>query len=138
MENKKMLENAKYNSRIRIIELIQDYCDGSQQRFVEKTGLNKGAVSQYVNGKKAPTNLAASIIGDTFNVSAAWVMGFDVKKDEKIKTSIIKYAESLTDMYDVSKEKYIGELTTMLDSCNPSQIKALIEIIKVFTDKNKE
>lgn len=73
-----LLNEARENSRRRIIQLIQEFCSGNQQRFVERTGLNKGVVSQYVNGKKTPTNIAASTIGEAFNVAPAWVMGFDV------------------------------------------------------------
>ena len=132
MENKKMLESAKYNSRIRIMELIQEYCDGSQQRFVEKTGLNKGAVSQYVNGKKSPTNLAASIIGDTFKVSAAWVMGFDVNKDENINPAVVSYAEQLSNVINQNKEDTLKQLIILLKDCDFVQLKAMIELIKAF------
>ena len=31
----------------RIRQIIDDYCDGSQKKFVDRTGLNKGSVSQY-------------------------------------------------------------------------------------------
>lgn len=78
MKNDELLNEVRENSRKRVIQLIQEFCDGNQQRFAVRTGLNKGAVSQYVNGKKAPTNLAASTIGEAFNVAPAWVMGFDV------------------------------------------------------------
>ena len=71
-------------SRERIIRLIQDYCDGSQQRFVEKTGINKGSVSQYVNGSNVPSSLRAMKIADIFNVSPAWVMGFDVPMERSV------------------------------------------------------
>lgn len=76
-----LLNEARENSRRRIIQLIQEFCSGNQQRFVERTGLNKGVVSQYVNGKRTPTNLAASTIGEAFHVAPAWVMGFDVPKE---------------------------------------------------------
>ena len=62
----------------RIKQLIDDYCDGSQQRFVEKTGLNKGSVSQYVNGKNIPSEANAQKIADAFNIDATWIMGYDV------------------------------------------------------------
>ena len=62
----------------RIKQLIDEYCDGSQQRFVEKTGLNKGSVSQYVNGKNVPSESNAQRIAEAFNVDASWVMGYDI------------------------------------------------------------
>ena len=39
----------------RIRSLIDIRCEGSQKKFVDKTGLNKGSVSQYVNGKNVPS-----------------------------------------------------------------------------------
>ncbi|MBR3634864.1 MAG: helix-turn-helix transcriptional regulator [Lachnospiraceae bacterium] len=62
----------------RIRKLIEDYCEGSQQRFVEKTGLNKGSVSQYVNGKNVPSLDNANKIASAFNIDSAWIMGLDV------------------------------------------------------------
>ena len=62
----------------RIRKLIDDYCEGSQQRFVEKTGLNKGSVSQYVNGKNVPSLDNANKIASAFNIDSAWIMGLDV------------------------------------------------------------
>jgi len=62
----------------RIKQLIDDYCDGSQQRFVEKTGLNKGSVSQYVNGKNIPSASNANKIAEAFDVDPQWIMGYDI------------------------------------------------------------
>ena len=64
----------------RIKELIRDYCDSSQQRFAERTGLNKASVSQYVNGKNVPSSITASKIAKVFGCDPAWIMGFDVDK----------------------------------------------------------
>ena len=62
----------------RIRKLIDDYCEGSQQRFVEKTGLNKGSVSQYVNGKNTPSMENAQKIADAFKVDIAWILAYDL------------------------------------------------------------
>ena len=64
--------------RDRIKKLINEYCEGSQQRFVDRTGLNKGSVSQYVSGKNTPSYSNAKKISEAFNVDIAWVMGQDI------------------------------------------------------------
>jgi transcriptional regulator with XRE-family HTH domain len=64
--------------RDRIKKLINEYCEGSQQRFVDRTGLNKGSVSQYVSGKNTPSRANAQKISDAFNVDVSWVMGHDL------------------------------------------------------------
>lgn len=145
-ENKKKLEEVKTNSRNRIIELIQEYCEGSQQQFVDKTGLTKGAVSQYVNGHRTPSNLAAQKIGQTFHVAPAWVMGFDVPKKEiglhlriadstlemelakksvDIPSNIIVYSDTMHRLVETAKK------------CTPEQIELAIQVLKNFSDKSK-
>ena len=78
MNKKTDLDKYEIQARERISYLIRKYCDGSQQRFADLTGLNKASVSQYVNGKNTPSNLNAAKIGHTFGVNPAWVNGFDV------------------------------------------------------------
>ena len=80
---KKMKELSPYEKikQQRIIQLIEMYCDGSQQRFVERTGLNKGSVSQYVNGKNTPSYENAEKIASAFNVGVDWILAFDVIPD---------------------------------------------------------
>lgn len=76
---KKVKELSPYERAImkRIVKLIDDYCDGSQKVFVDKTGLNKGSVSQYVNGKNTPSWENAEKIAAAFNIDASWVMAVD-------------------------------------------------------------
>lgn len=146
MEINKILDTAKNNSRNRIIELIQEYCEGSQQRFVDKTGLNKGTVSLYVNGRRTPSNLAAQKIGETFNVAPAWVMGFDVPK--KTIGLHLKIADSNLDL-ELDKKSVnipqniivysdtIHRLVETAEKCTPEQIELAIQVLKNFSDKTK-
>ena len=78
MEKRNEMTIYEKQSRERINYLIANFCDGSQQRFCEKTRLNKSSVSQYVNGKNLPGNITSSKIAKVFNVNPAWIMGFDV------------------------------------------------------------
>lgn len=59
----------------RIGYLIETQCGGSQQVFADKTGLTKGSVSQYVNGRNEPSKKTALKIAEVFGVSAEWVLG---------------------------------------------------------------
>ena len=78
MNKKKELTPYEKAIRSRIINLINEYCDGSQQRFVERTGLNKGSVSTYVNGKNTPSWENAEKIANAFNIEVDWVMATDI------------------------------------------------------------
>lgn len=77
MEKTKDLSPYERLCMMRIRKLINEYCDGSQQRFVEKTGINKGSVSQYVHGKNSPSEANAQKISEAFGVDPEWVMGYD-------------------------------------------------------------
>lgn len=134
MENKDILDNAQKESRNRIAELIQEYCDGSQQRFVEKTGLKKSAVSQYVNGKRTITNLAATKIAATFNVSPTWVMGFSTEKEMNILEYMDAFFQDESQDIDPStiREKRLEKLTAMAQNLTSEQLEALISLIQVF------
>lgn len=68
-------------SQLRIIQLINDYCGGSQREFADKVKIGASSVSQYVNGTNFPTNVRAAQIAETFNVNPMWVMGFNVPKE---------------------------------------------------------
>ena len=78
MDKKKEMSPYEKTCMQRINYLIANYCGGSQQRFVERTGLCKASVSQYVHGRNVPSGTNAEKIAAAFNVDPAWVMGFDV------------------------------------------------------------
>lgn len=81
MKKSRELSNEEKKAVIRIRELINDYCEGSQQIFADKTGLSKASVSLYVSGKNLPGNITAAHIAEIFDVNPVWLMGFDVPKD---------------------------------------------------------
>lgn len=51
--------------------------------LVEKTGITKGSISQYMNGRNRPNNINAGKIADVLDVDPMWLMGFDVEKKAK-------------------------------------------------------
>lgn len=81
MEKQRDLSPYEKAIRSRILELINVYCDGSQKKFVDRTGLNKGSVSQYVNGKNTPSWANAEKIAEAFDKDVLWVMAADTIPD---------------------------------------------------------
>ena len=79
--NKKKLSPWEKIIIKRVRELIDTRCEGSQKKFVDKTGLNKGSVSQYVNGKNIPSWENAEKIAAAFNIDVEWVMAVDTIPD---------------------------------------------------------
>ena len=47
--------------------------------------MGKSAISQYVSGKSLPAQRQLSVLGIVFNVSEAWLMGYDVPRERKRK-----------------------------------------------------
>lgn len=76
MNKSKKLSKYEQISRERIRDLIKLRCNGNQKEFAQRTGLNTGSVSQYVNGKNTPSSLTAKKIAAAFDLSPEWVMGF--------------------------------------------------------------
>lgn len=138
MDNKNTLENAKKESRKRVVSLIQNYCDGSQQRFVEKTGLKKSAVSQYVNGKRTITNLAATKIAATFHVSPAWVMGFEASSDMKIDEFVdIYFNEDLPETKPADMTVTVNNEELVILECYRNMSSGEKDMIKRLLDYDK-
>lgn len=63
--------------------------------FQEKLGvkLGKSALSQYVNGVQAPDQKKLALLALTFDVSEAWLMGYDVPRS-RVSSTENKYSET--------------------------------------------
>lgn len=60
--------------------------------LVERTGIGKSAISQYISGKVVPKQDKLYLLSKAFNISPAWLMGYDVPmdwSDESNLTNII-------------------------------------------------
>lgn len=55
-----------------------------QVDLVEKTGLQKSAISQYVAGKYEPKQKGIYSLAQALDVNEAWLMGYDVEMDKPI------------------------------------------------------
>lgn len=64
------------NSQQRLHELM-DYYHINQTELCNKTGLQKSALSNYLNGDREPRQNQISLIADPFNINPAWLMGYD-------------------------------------------------------------
>jgi transcriptional regulator with XRE-family HTH domain len=65
------------DSKHRLKELI-DILGISQTEFCNRCGLNKSALSNYLNGDREPRQDKLSLIADAFRISPSWLMGYDV------------------------------------------------------------
>ena len=66
------------------ISLAMDIRNLKQTDLVEKTGINKGALSSYIAGRYEPKQRNIYKLAQALNVSEAWLMGLDVPMEKKI------------------------------------------------------
>ena len=50
----------------------------SQAELVKRTGLNKGAISSYINARYEPKQNAIYAISKALNINESWLMGYDM------------------------------------------------------------
>ena len=74
-----------------------------QQDIIDRTGISSANISYYVSGKREPKADKIGLIAKAFNVDPAWLMGFDVEKEDEPTPAeraakaphIIKYVEKI-------------------------------------------
>lgn len=87
--------------------------------LVEKTGIPKSAISQYMSGYAKPKQDRIYLISNALNISEAWLMGFDVPMDrEEIpmhlsrgEIALLQKFNRLNDIGKSEAQKRIEELT---------------------------
>lgn len=69
------------------ISLAMDIRNLKQTDLVEKTGINKGALSSYIAGRYEPKQRNIYKLAQALNVSEAWLMGLDVPMEKKYENN---------------------------------------------------
>lgn len=72
-----------------------------QAELVEKTGIDKGQMSSYLNGRYKPKQNNLYLIAEALSVDEAWLMGYDVPMDSK----------HIMDVWDANSDKFINEMS---------------------------
>ena len=71
------MNNKVSNSRDRLLEVMKFY-GLSQTELCKRTGIQKSALSNYINGYREPRQNQISLVADAFGLNPAWLMGYDV------------------------------------------------------------
>lgn len=88
----------KDNSNIRI-RILLEKTNLSQSDFCRKAGIQKSALSNYLNGDRQPNQLQLARISTAFDVSPAWLMGFDVPMELSPLKEISPFEKNLISAY---------------------------------------
>lgn len=123
----------KYETADRIRQLMEEKnwkqvdIFNNSKPYQEKLGvkLGKSAISQYVNGVQAPDQRRLALLALTFNVSEAWLMGYDVPRERE---AIAETGYSETDLRKLaeSAKTFDGKPLT------ESDIQAIQNIIEIY------
>lgn len=106
------------------------------QDVANLTGISKASISQYVNGTNSPSNLTASKLSKTLDVSPLWLMGFDFDKNGNPKASETDPASVKAELpvvpapqIDYMVETKIGKIIVEVSKMNEGQLDRLLKIM---------
>ena len=123
----------KYETADRIRQLMEEKnwkqvdIFNNSKPYKEKLGvkLGKSAISQYVNGVQAPDQRRLALLALTFNVSEAWLMGYDVPR-EREATAETGYSETDLRKLAESAKTFDGK------PLSENDIQAIKNIIEIY------
>jgi transcriptional regulator with XRE-family HTH domain len=126
----------KFETADRIRELMQekqwkqvDIINNSKP-FQEELGvkLGKSALSQYVNGVQAPDQKKLALLALTFNVSEAWLMGYDVPRERDTSSTTTTAGYTETDLRKMAENAKTFDGKPL----NENDIQAIQNIIEIY------
>lgn len=102
----------------------------NSKKFQEKLGvqLGKSALSQYVNGVQAPDQKKLSLLALTFDVSEAWLMGYDVPRERE---SVVEKEYTTSDLRKMAENAKTFDGKPL----NEEDINAIQNIIEIYLNK---
>ena len=100
------------------------------KQYQDKLGvkLGKSALSQYVNGVQAPDQKRIALLSLVFDVSEAWLMGYDVPRGRE---------STVESDYTSSDLRKMAENAKTFDGkpLNEDDIEAIQNIIEIYLNK---
>ena len=102
----------------------------NSKKFQEKLGvqLGKSALSQYVNGVQAPDQKKLSVLALTFDVSEAWLMGYDVPRERE---SVVEKEYTSSDLRKMAENAKTFDGKPL----NEDDIQAIQNIIEIYLNR---
>lgn len=128
----------KYETSDRLNQLIAERnwkqvdIINNSKKFQEKLGvqLGKSALSQYVNGVQAPDQKKLSLLALTFDVSEAWLMGYDVPRERE---SVVEKEYTTSDLRKMAENAKTFDGKPL----NEDDIEAIQNIIEIYLSGRK-
>ena len=131
------MKSGDSNTRIR--ELL-DWLEINQTEFCKRTGLNKSALSNYLNGSRSPRQDQIMKIADAFNVNPSWLLGYDVPMLTPVADLRDLELLPIEDQHNmktvVMRRQLYKCLLEAARQCDCDQIKLAIDFLNAFVKAN--
>ena len=113
------MSNLVSTSGKRIKELLLYHGHTLAQMSI-KTGIEKSSLSNYINEKRLPRQDRIKIISDKYNVSPAWLMGYDVPMKEKPDSTdrLLAYYRKLCELKPTDQEIIFNQIDFLRERTN--------------------
>lgn len=106
--------------------------DMKQIDIVEKTGIDKGALSSYLSGKYKPKQTNLYLLAKALNVEVTWLMGYDVPMEPNSITTTAQ----LTNM--IRKDPQAQKLLQYYYNLTNQNKERVLDLIEALSDKDSE
>lgn len=111
------------------IRIAMNNAGKKQVDIVMETGIDKGAMSNYVNGKYEPKQDAIYKIAKCLNVSEMWLWGYDCPMERPASQ---RENDELVDLIDrLQTDKGFRSLVSKLNKLNPSKLESIMNLLDV-------
>lgn len=100
-----------------------------QADVVRETGIDKGAMSNYVNGRYEPKQDAIYKIAKSLCVSEMWLWGYDCPMERP--ASQIENDELVDLIERLKNDKGFRRLVTQLNRLNPSKLESILNLLDI-------
>ena len=113
-----------------------------QVDIIEKTGMNKGALSSYLSGKYKPKQDNIYLLAKALDVSEAWLMGYDVpiERKEYFSLQVGKKEKDLLEKFnslnEIGQSKAVEYVADLAD--NPKYSDAYVPEVLAASRPNEE
>lgn len=103
------------DSHSRLKELLSIFGD-TQADMVRKTGIEKSAISNYINGKREARQDKLLQIANAYNVNPAWLMGLNVPMEPMSSEERLKKSDEFYDLFQKASPEVREAVLTILKS----------------------
>ena len=120
----------------------------NQVDLCQRTGIPKSSMSMYLSGERSPRQNRLSQIAEKFNISEAWLMGYDVPMERtdslSDETLSQKDKRDILDIISSTKAELLSQEGLMFDGdpASPEAIESILNAMEIVMEmakkKNKE